>query len=855
MASEMTPVPDDLDFGVTIQGLINSQQVFGRYTLKHVLGRGGMGVVWLAHDEQLERDVALKFLPEAVNFDPVALDDLKRETRRCLDLTHPNIIRIHDFVKDPQAAAISMEYIDGKTLAALRIAKSNRIFEVEEIHDWMAQACQALYYAHEEVKVVHRDLKPANLMLTSRGQLKIADFGIARSVSDSMSQVTMRKGTSGTLVYMSPQQMNGDMSRVTDDVYAIGATIYEFLTSKPPFYSGDIPYQVRSSVPRSMTVRRQELEINGEPIPQEWEDTVAACLAKSPEERPANMYELAERLGLPASTSKARPAAAGSASAAAATTAARKPPAAVPPKIPRKPFPIKPILAGAGGLVAAGVCGWLLWSFVLWPLIATPGQIMVTSTPPGATVHVSGKADQVAPAVFEKVHIGKYQVTVSADGYDPQDQAVTITEGSQVNLGTIILQRAYGKLAILSLPPHAHYTLDGTGTASTVGREGTTPDFLPQIPAGTYQFTVTAPGLAPYSTTITVPPHATQTEKTDLVLQAVSSDSGPEVAKVLRGETDAGQLDDKGKAELAARRADAFDKYLGYGLTAAAADQLTQLKSMGQDTAAREKELSTKRTEIERRMSAQIDDLISDKKIATAGARLKNLDGVLEKESIDRLNARFAAPLAQYQQQVDAAIKISQDGAPSDAYSQLKSFAAQYPDDLHLQLAIAQVQTRMPPDHDRLTAQLKVFRQFAAQDKDWVGDADFQAMQDKFTNELKQLDDLANALAEAKGGGSSGNSEIARLEEQKAALEKRRVGEADADAVMQTVNIFGKVVTGHSLVNTGSFFPSEEAKDEALSNIQARIDAERQSDAAAHPRISVDEAQRRYDNFVAQVPW
>jgi Protein kinase domain/PEGA domain len=853
MASELTPVPDDLDFGVTIQGLVVSQQIFGRYTLKHVLGRGGMGVVWLAHDERLERDVALKFLPDAVNFDPVALDDLKRETRRCLDLTHPNIIRIYDFVKDPQAAAISMEYIDGKTLAAVRIAKNNRIFEVDELRDWMGQACQALYYAHEEVKVVHRDLKPANLMLTSRGQLKIADFGVARSVSDSMSQVTMRKGTSGTLVYMSPQQMNGDMSRVTDDVYAIGATIYEFLTSKPPFYSGDIPFQVRSSIPRSMTERRAEMEITGEPIPQEWEETIAACLAKVPEQRPSNMQELAERLGLPVGTARTR--STNSTSPAPATTTAKKAAAAAPPKIPRKPFPTQFVLGSAGGLVALGLIGWLLWSFVLWPLFATPGQVMVTSDPIGATVHIPGKSDEVTPAVFEKVHIGNHKVTVSADGYDPVEQTVKITEGAQINLGTVILKRAYGKLTISSLPPHARYTLSGTGTASAVGREGGTPDFLPEIPAGTYQMTVEAPGLAPYSTTLTVDPHATQTEKADLVLMAVSSDASPDPGKVLRGELSAGQLDDKGKAELVTLRKSAFEKYLGYGLTAPAADQIGQLKTMGQDTTAQEKELAAKRASVEANLVSQIGDLIDDKKFATAQARLKNLDGVLEKESIDRLNARFAAPLAQYQQQVDSAVKISQSGAPSDAYDQLKSFAAQYPDDLNLQLAIAQIQTRMPPDHDRLTAQLKIFRQIAAQDKDWVADADFQAMQEKFANELKQLDDLASAVSEAKDGSSGGNSTIARLEEQKAALERRRVGENEADSVVQTVNLFGRVVTGHSVVNTGSYFPSEEAKDEAVSNIQARIDAEQQSEAAAHPRESVQEAQQRYDAFVAQVPW
>jgi hypothetical protein len=851
MASELTPVPDDLDFGVTIQGLVVSQQIFGRYTLKHVLGRGGMGVVWLAHDERLERDVALKFLPDAVNFDPVALDDLKRETRRCLDLTHPNIIRIYDFVKDPQAAAISMEYIDGKTLAAVRITKENRIFTVDELRDWMAQACQALYYAHEEVKVVHRDLKPANLMLTSRGQLKIADFGIARSVSDSMSQVTMRKGTSGTLVYMSPQQMNGDMSRVTDDVYAIGATIYEFLTSKPPFYSGDIPFQVRSSIPRSMTERRTELDIVGEPIPQEWEDTVAACLAKVPEQRPSNMQELAERLGLPVGAARTH----STKSTAAAPTTAKKSAKAAPPKIPRKPFPTRLVLSGAGGFVALGLIGWLLWSFVLWPLIATPGQIMVTSDPIGASVHVSGKSDEVTPAVFEKVHIGNHKVIVSADGYDPVEQTVKITEGAQINLGTVVLKRAYGKLAISSLPPRAHYTLSGTGMASTVGREGGTPDYLPEIPAGTYQMTIESPGLAPYSTTLTVPPHATQTERADLVLMAVSSDASPDPGKVLRGELGADQLDAPGKAELVALRRNAIGKYLGYGLTAAAAGQIDQLKAMGQDTSAQEKQLAAKRTSVEATLVSQIGDLIDDKKFATAQARLKSLDGVLEKESIDRLNARFAAPLAQYQQQVDSAVKISQSGAPAEAYDQLKSFAAQYPDDLNLQLAIAAIETRMPPDHDRLTAQLKVFRQIAAEDKDWVTDADFQAMQEKFATELKQLDDLASAIEDAKGGGSSGNATITRLEEQKAALERRRVGEDQAESVVNTVNLFGHIVTGHSVVNTEAFFPSEEAKDEAIANIQTRIEAEQQSEAAAHPRESVDEAQRRYDAFVAQVPW
>src|SRR4030095_14238669 len=136
---------------------------------------GGMGVVWLARDMQLERDVALKFLAASVQSDPEAIADLKRETRRALELTHPNIVRIHDFLPDGQSACICMEYIDGETLAARKVARG--CLNVDDIHPWLGQLCDALRYAHEVARVVHRDLKPANLMLGSGGQLKITDFG------------------------------------------------------------------------------------------------------------------------------------------------------------------------------------------------------------------------------------------------------------------------------------------------------------------------------------------------------------------------------------------------------------------------------------------------------------------------------------------------------------------------------------------------------------------------------------------------------------------------------------------------------------------------------------------------------
>src|SRR5262245_5102781 len=275
------------------------EKVFGRYTLVKVLGRGGMGIVWLARDEELERHVALKFLPDLMIQERALLDQLKRETKRCLELTHPHIVRIHDFVHDERSGCISMEYVNGETLSNLRAEKEHRVFEPHEIAAWIAQLCEALDYAHNRAQVIHRDLKPANLMVDQRGDLKITDFGIARSLTDLTTRLTSEHGRSGTLVYMSPQQLSGERSTHFDDIYSLGATIYELLTSKPPFYSGNIDRQICERVPLSMTDRRKELDIEPAFVPKIWEEVVAACLAKDPSRRPQSAVDVAQRLQLP----------------------------------------------------------------------------------------------------------------------------------------------------------------------------------------------------------------------------------------------------------------------------------------------------------------------------------------------------------------------------------------------------------------------------------------------------------------------------------------------------------------------------------------------------------------------------
>jgi serine/threonine protein kinase len=288
---------EEADADQTMRGVVGGTKLFNRFTLQKVLGRGGMGIVWLARDERLDRLVALKLVPEAVCFDASAQEDLKRETRKSLLLTHPNIVRIFDFIEDEHAAAISMEYVDGSTLSSLRVKKPSKCFEVIEVSSWVTSLCDALSYAHDSAGLIHRDLKPSNLMVNSRADLKITDFGIAVSLRDSMGCVSV--GTSsGTLNYMSPQQLLGEDPSPADDIYAVGATLYEMLSSKPPFFGGDVASQVREVIAPTITQRRAKFGINGQSIPKYWEETIAGCLAKNPEQRPRTAADIARRLRL-----------------------------------------------------------------------------------------------------------------------------------------------------------------------------------------------------------------------------------------------------------------------------------------------------------------------------------------------------------------------------------------------------------------------------------------------------------------------------------------------------------------------------------------------------------------------------
>lgn len=253
-----------------------------------------MGEVWLAADDKLGGEVALKFLADQVRWDPAGLALLKDETNRSRLLSHPHIVRVHDFAEDAAHAAIAMEFLPGGSLHHRRAALTPPVLTVEEIMIWLPGVAAGIDYAHAR-KIIHRDLKPGNLLASADGMVKVADFGIAQTMLETSLRISQWQ-PAGTLAYMGPQQHFGESPRPADDIYALGATLYELLTGKPPFYSGNLAAQIERRVPDRIAVRRKELGLPDATLPDAWERAIAACLAKRAEDRPASAEEFVASL-------------------------------------------------------------------------------------------------------------------------------------------------------------------------------------------------------------------------------------------------------------------------------------------------------------------------------------------------------------------------------------------------------------------------------------------------------------------------------------------------------------------------------------------------------------------------------
>ena len=262
-----------------------AQRQFGRYQIIQEIGRGGMGVVYKAHDPELERTVALKVLLAPEKF----LDRFAREAKATASLRHPNIVSVYDIGRTGQQHFFTMDFIDGISLKKLyQLAP----LSIEQIVAVLSKVARAVDYANEQ-GIIHRDLKPSNIMIDGNKQPKVMDFGLAKmeKASKRLSQTGMMIGT---LEYMSPEQAQGNPRHIDkrSDVYGLGAILYELLTGIPPF-TGNSSYEVIYKIANKKPAPPRQTNRN---IPKDLETICLKALAKNMQARYQSAKEFAEDL-------------------------------------------------------------------------------------------------------------------------------------------------------------------------------------------------------------------------------------------------------------------------------------------------------------------------------------------------------------------------------------------------------------------------------------------------------------------------------------------------------------------------------------------------------------------------------
>ncbi|HEY4895384.1 MAG TPA: protein kinase [Solirubrobacteraceae bacterium] len=260
-------------------------EIAGRYRLEGRLGFGGMSTVHLAMDMRLERQVAVKLLAEHLADDPAFVSRFQREAQAAARLVHPNIVQVFDSGRDERTDQyfIVMEYIEGSSCA--EILRDDGWVEVDEALSIIEQACEGLHYAHRH-GVVHRDVKPGNLLRAREGEVKLADFGIAKATEQS--SITQVGSVLGTAAYLAPEQARGEEAGPSADLYALGVVTYQLI-------SGRLPYEATSLTELALKQQQEEpptLDTIVAAVGPELADAVAVALALDPRDRYSTAREM-----------------------------------------------------------------------------------------------------------------------------------------------------------------------------------------------------------------------------------------------------------------------------------------------------------------------------------------------------------------------------------------------------------------------------------------------------------------------------------------------------------------------------------------------------------------------------------
>jgi eukaryotic-like serine/threonine-protein kinase len=349
---------------VTLSDTLINMLFDGRYRIMRKLGSGGMADVYLAEDEELGRRVAIKILNDKYAPDDQFVERFRREAKNAAGLSHPNIVSIYDRGEAEGTYYIAMEYLDGRSLKELVVARGP--LPIPDAIAATRQVLAALRFAHRK-GVVHRDIKPHNVMADADGRLKVTDFGIARA---GVSQMTEAGSIIGTAQYLSPEQARGAPVDQRSDLYSMGVVLYEMLTGQVPF-TGESPVEIAmkhlSDTPRPPSLLRPD-------IPPDLDMVVLRALAKNPEDRfqaaeemDAELDRVAAGTGVTAETADAATAVLSGTALASAPTAIvppRRPPTETRrpsyryAEPPRRRRPVWPWLLALLLVVLAGVSGW-----------------------------------------------------------------------------------------------------------------------------------------------------------------------------------------------------------------------------------------------------------------------------------------------------------------------------------------------------------------------------------------------------------------------------------------------------------------------------------------------------------------
>jgi eukaryotic-like serine/threonine-protein kinase len=484
----------------------------GRYRLVELLGQGGMARIYRAHDNQLDRDVAVKILRPEYGRDPEFGSRFRQEAQSAASLNHPNVVAVHDYGQDPAGPFIVMELVDGEDLAT--IIKRSGALPPRQSARIAAEAARALQAAHQR-GIVHRDVKPGNIMIDREGRVKVADFGIARAVAES--QMTLPGTTLGSVHYFSPEQARGEPTTAASDIYSLGIVLFELLTGHRPWEADSAaavamarlagpppdPTTIRSGIPSDLVaIDRKALAV--EPADR-W--TSAASMAAALEAFLAGTAIPGAVAGTDGSATIA--AAAGAAGAAGASSATARPnPGAIPydtdayaTSAAGAPGAAGPATTNAYAAAAADTGGsnrntWIAGivallilaavAFLVFRLLSGPGQAPATEvTVPNFVGQTIAEAKATATQSGITITVAG---SAQASGQDPntvlsQDPpaGATVPQGGTVNV-TLVSGPVTVSVPNVRGLPEADAINAIAAAMLTVGQR--TEAFDPSVPAG-----------------------------------------------------------------------------------------------------------------------------------------------------------------------------------------------------------------------------------------------------------------------------------------------------------------------------------------------------------------------------------